>query len=90
MSSSNYYRQVVVLFEELSKNCVTSLIYRYYSKKITKMMHYEEEGETLKDKSACAGVRADLKMCLLSSDCCKRVSITCKLAHVVMTGFVYF
>lgn len=37
-------------------------------------MHYEEEGEQLKDKSACSGVRADLKMCLLQSDCCKRVN----------------
>lgn len=37
------------------------------------MMQYEEEGEKLKDKSACHGVRADLKMCLLESDCCKRV-----------------
>ncbi|KAJ8921689.1 hypothetical protein NQ315_010599 [Exocentrus adspersus] len=35
------------------------------------MMRYEEENEKLKDKSACAGVRADLKMCLLESDCCK-------------------
>ncbi|GLV31863.1 uncharacterized protein CBL_07623 [Carabus blaptoides fortunei] len=36
------------------------------------MMQYEEEGEKLKDKSPCHGVRADLKMCLLESDCCKR------------------
>ncbi|KAG5320542.1 COA5 factor, partial [Acromyrmex heyeri] len=36
-----------------------------------KMMQFEEEGETLKDKSRCANVRADLKMCLLQSDCCK-------------------
>ncbi|ERL92211.1 cytochrome c oxidase assembly factor 5 [Dendroctonus ponderosae] len=35
------------------------------------MMRYENENETLKDKSACAGVRADLKMCLLESDCCR-------------------
>ncbi|CAG9768545.1 unnamed protein product [Ceutorhynchus assimilis] len=35
------------------------------------MMRYEEENETLKDKTACAGVRADLKMCLLESECCK-------------------
>ncbi|GJQ74442.1 hypothetical protein Trydic_g21312 [Trypoxylus dichotomus] len=33
-------------------------------------MEYSEEGERLADKSACAGVRADLKMCLLKSDCC--------------------
>ncbi|CAH2004571.1 unnamed protein product [Acanthoscelides obtectus] len=40
------------------------------------MMRYEEENEKLADKSACAGVRADLKMCLLESDCCKVVSAT--------------
>ncbi|KAG5675816.1 hypothetical protein PVAND_005687 [Polypedilum vanderplanki] len=33
------------------------------------MMRYENE--ELKDKSACANIRADLKMCLLQSDCCK-------------------
>nr|CAI5840867.1 unnamed protein product [Callosobruchus analis] len=38
------------------------------------MMRYAEENEKLADKSACAGVRADLKMCLLESDCCKVVS----------------
>lgn len=37
------------------------------------MMEYEEPNETLKDKSACAGVRADLKMCLLKSECCQVV-----------------
>ncbi|KYB29380.1 cytochrome c oxidase assembly factor 5 [Tribolium castaneum] len=35
------------------------------------MMRYSEENERLADQSACAGVRADLKMCLLESDCCK-------------------
>lgn len=35
------------------------------------MMKYDNE--QLVDKSACSGVRADLKMCLLESDCCKRV-----------------
>ncbi|XP_043278450.1 cytochrome c oxidase assembly factor 5 [Venturia canescens] len=35
------------------------------------MMKYEEANERLKDKSRCAGARADLKMCLLESDCCK-------------------
>ncbi|KNC28266.1 hypothetical protein FF38_13141 [Lucilia cuprina] len=35
------------------------------------MMHYEEN-EKLADNTACAGVRADLKMCLLESDCCKK------------------
>ncbi|XP_025198711.1 cytochrome c oxidase assembly factor 5 [Melanaphis sacchari] len=33
------------------------------------MMHYDE-GE-LADHRPCAGIRADLKMCLLKSDCCK-------------------
>lgn len=37
-------------------------------------MQYEEEGEKLADKTACAGVRADLKMCLLKTDCCRLVS----------------
>lgn len=36
------------------------------------MMKYDNE--QLIDKSACAGVRADLKMCLLESDCCRIVS----------------
>ncbi|XP_026477888.1 cytochrome c oxidase assembly factor 5-like [Ctenocephalides felis] len=35
------------------------------------MMQYEEENERLADKTACAGLRADLKMCLLKSECCK-------------------
>ncbi|XP_055706024.1 cytochrome c oxidase assembly factor 5 [Phlebotomus papatasi] len=35
------------------------------------MMKYEAE-EELADKTPCAGVRADLKMCLLESDCCKK------------------
>ncbi|XP_003707423.1 cytochrome c oxidase assembly factor 5 [Megachile rotundata] len=34
------------------------------------MMKYAE-GETLKDKSRCAHLRADLKMCMLETDCCK-------------------
>lgn len=37
------------------------------------MMRYEEG--TLADQRPCAGVRADLKMCLLESDCCKIVSV---------------
>lgn len=37
------------------------------------MMKYDNE--QLVDKSACAGVRADLKMCLLESDCCKIVRL---------------
>lgn len=27
----------------------------------------------LVDTSPCAGIRADLKLCLLNSDCCKEV-----------------
>ncbi|XP_025414916.1 cytochrome c oxidase assembly factor 5 [Sipha flava] len=34
------------------------------------MMRYEEGG-TLADHRPCSGVRADLKMCLLESNCCK-------------------
>ncbi|XP_065170983.1 cytochrome c oxidase assembly factor 5 [Atheta coriaria] len=33
-------------------------------------MEYTEPGERLADKTACSGVRADLKLCLLRSDCC--------------------
>lgn len=36
------------------------------------MMRYEE-GD-LVDHRPCAGVRADLKMCLLESNCCKIVN----------------
>ncbi|KAJ6625035.1 Cytochrome c oxidase assembly factor 5 [Pseudolycoriella hygida] len=36
------------------------------------MITYESEGEILADTSACAGARADLKMCLLESDCCRK------------------
>lgn len=36
-------------------------------------MSYTEEGEQLADKSPCAELRASLKMCLLESDCCKKV-----------------
>lgn len=32
------------------------------------------DNEQLTDKTSCSGVRADLKMCLLESDCCKIVS----------------
>lgn len=37
-------------------------------------MSYTEEGQELADKSPCATFRADLKMCLLESDCCKKVT----------------
>ncbi|XP_055856373.1 cytochrome c oxidase assembly factor 5 [Episyrphus balteatus] len=49
------------------------------------MMRYEGE-EKLADNTACAGVRADLKMCLLESDCCKKDHKTpreCLQAHNV-------
>lgn len=36
-------------------------------------MSYSEEGEQLADTSPCAELRARLKMCLLESDCCKKV-----------------
>lgn len=36
-------------------------------------LSYSEEGEQLADKSPCAEIRARLKMCLLDSDCCKKV-----------------
>lgn len=38
------------------------------------VMKYSETAE-LEDKSACAGVRADLKMCLLESECCSGVRL---------------
>ena len=45
------------------------------------MIQYGVEGERLADTSACAGSRADLKMCLLETDCCKVVSkFICKLS----------
>ncbi|XP_023245268.1 cytochrome c oxidase assembly factor 5 [Copidosoma floridanum] len=34
-------------------------------------MDYTEPNERLKDQSRCANLRAELKMCLLKSDCCK-------------------
>ena len=37
-------------------------------------MEYEEPNERLKDRTKCAEVRAQLKMCLLKTDCCKIVS----------------
>lgn len=36
-------------------------------------LSFSEEGERLKDQSPCAELRARLKMCLLDSDCCKKV-----------------
>lgn len=46
-------------------------------------MRYERENEQLKDKSRCAGVRANLKMCLLESDCCKIVSNNLKFIYTI-------
>ena len=37
-------------------------------------MEYQEANERLKDQSRCGEVRAQLKMCLLKTDCCKIVS----------------
>ncbi|XP_063991315.1 cytochrome c oxidase assembly factor 5 [Diachasmimorpha longicaudata] len=34
-------------------------------------MVFSKKNERLKDQTRCAGVRADLKVCLLESDCCK-------------------
>ncbi|KAL6265490.1 hypothetical protein P5V15_002286 [Pogonomyrmex californicus] len=52
------------------------------------MMQFEEEGETLKDKSRCANIRADLKMCLLESDCCKIYKRTPKECLRIKDGTV--
>lgn len=40
-------------------------------------LSFSEEGEQLADKSPCADIRARLKMCLLDSDCCKKVNMDC-------------
>ncbi|CAG9858281.1 unnamed protein product [Phyllotreta striolata] len=52
------------------------------------MMKYEEEGEKLADTSPCAGVRADLKMCLLESDCCRNLKKTPRECLKAMDGTV--
>ncbi|XP_011504320.1 PREDICTED: cytochrome c oxidase assembly factor 5 [Ceratosolen solmsi marchali] len=39
-------------------------------------MEYSQPNERLKDKSKCANFRAQLKMCLLQTDCCKVHKIT--------------
>ncbi|XP_045769342.1 cytochrome c oxidase assembly factor 5 [Maniola jurtina] len=36
------------------------------------MITYAPEEVGLADTSPCAAIRADLKMCLLNSDCCKK------------------
>ncbi|XP_044762022.1 cytochrome c oxidase assembly factor 5 [Coccinella septempunctata] len=52
------------------------------------MMRYENENERLADKSACAGVRADLKMCLLESECCQKYKKTPRECLKVTDGTV--
>ncbi|XP_044739365.1 cytochrome c oxidase assembly factor 5 [Chrysoperla carnea] len=51
------------------------------------MMKYGE-GEKLADTRPCAAIRADLKMCLLSSDCCKRDKKTPRECLSVTDGSV--
>lgn len=53
------------------------------------MMRYEGD-EKLADTSPCAGVRADLKMCLLQSDCCKKVGTFTVLVDPHTELFFYF
>uniref|UniRef100_A0A2A4J4K3 Cytochrome c oxidase assembly factor 5 n=1 Tax=Heliothis virescens TaxID=7102 RepID=A0A2A4J4K3_HELVI len=36
------------------------------------MVTFAPDEVGLADKSPCAGIRADLKLCLLASDCCKK------------------
>lgn len=54
------------------------------------MMEYEESME-LTDKTACSVVRADLKKCLLQSDCVKKVILLCRfvttLDHCLCRAF---
>ncbi|KAL3279781.1 hypothetical protein HHI36_017289 [Cryptolaemus montrouzieri] len=52
------------------------------------MMQYGEENERLADTTPCAGVRADLKMCLLESDCCKKNKNTPRECLKVSDGSV--
>lgn len=52
------------------------------------MMRYEEG--TLTDNKPCSGIRADLKMCLLESDCCKIVNIFLKKKLILLTVNEYF
>lgn len=42
----------------------------------------------LTDKSPCAGIRADLKMCLLTTDCCRKVSFG--FGMFMLIGFLWF
>lgn len=51
-------------------------------------MEYSEENERLKDQTKCADVRAQLKMCLLKSDCCKVVSYSSRLLFLSRIVFI--
>lgn len=46
---------------------------KFIFRSLFKMMRYEGENAHLADQNPCAGIRADLKMCLLESDCVKKV-----------------
>lgn len=37
------------------------------------MVSFAPDEIGLADQTPCAGIRADLKICLLNSDCCKKV-----------------
>lgn len=56
-------------------------------------LSFSEEGEQLADQSPCAELRARLKMCLLDSDCCKKVIIDDNFFYnrkLVSFEFYYF
>jgi hypothetical protein len=46
------------------------------------MTKLDNEGNILLDKTPCAGVRADLKKCLLASDCVTKVILQ---VHIKIT-----
>lgn len=53
-------------------------------------LSFSEEGERLKDRSPCADLRARLKMCLLDSDCCKKVSYFGNIYNDLLEKFIDF
>lgn len=55
-------------------------------------LSFSEEGEQLADKSPCADIRARLKMCLLDSDCCKKVKLIMHMSFFLfeISSSVYF
>lgn len=55
---------------------------------MSKMIVYELDGEKLVDSTPCAGVRADLKMCLLMSDCCKKVRLDAGVQQILIVLFI--